>query len=73
VQRLCRVLGVHRSAYYKWLAGVAARVARQAADGELVAAIREQHTQSYGTYGCREYMQGCGLCAATPTMSASPG
>jgi transposase-like protein len=51
VQRLCRVLGVNRSAYDKWLAGADARAARQTADGELVAAIREQHTASYGTYG----------------------
>jgi len=51
VQRLCRVLGVYRSAYYKWLADAEARAVRPVADSELVAAIREQHTQSRGTYG----------------------
>lgn len=51
VQRLCRILGVHRSAYYKWLAGAPARQARAAADADLVAAIREQHAASQGTYG----------------------
>ena len=51
VQRLCRVLGVHRSAYYKWVAGEPARKEKAAADADLVEAIRDEHTASAGTYG----------------------
>lgn len=51
MQRLCRVLGVNRSGYYKWLAGAAARASRAAADAELVAMIRAEHAASDGTYG----------------------
>lgn len=51
VQRLCRVLHVSRSGYYRWLAGADARAGRQAADDALVAEIREIHTESGETYG----------------------
>jgi transposase InsO family protein len=51
VQRLCRVLRVSRSCYYRWLAGADARAARQAADDALVAEIREIHTESGEAYG----------------------
>lgn len=51
VQRLCRVLGVHRSAYYKWLAGAPTRREKAAAEADLVAAIRDEHTASGGSYG----------------------
>ncbi|QTI90568.1 IS3 family transposase [Streptomyces sp. AgN23] len=51
VQRLCRVLRVSRSGYYRWLAGADARSARQAADDALVAKIREIHTESGEAYG----------------------
>lgn len=51
VQRLCQVLGVHRSAYYKWLAGTQARAAKATAEADLLAAIRDEHTASQGTYG----------------------
>lgn len=51
VQRLCRVLGVHRSAYYKWLSGAPVRAQKAAADADLVAAIRVEHAASGGTYG----------------------
>ncbi len=51
MQRLCRVLGVHRSAYYKWLAGADARGRKAADDAELVAVIRAEHAASDGTYG----------------------
>jgi transposase InsO family protein len=51
VQRLCRVLRVSRSGYYRWLAGADARAARQAADDALVAEIREIHTESGEAYG----------------------
>lgn len=48
VQRLCRVLRLSRSGYYRWLAGADARAARQAADDALVAEIREIHTEVDG-------------------------
>jgi transposase InsO family protein len=51
VQRLCQVLGVHRSAYYKWLAGTAVRDGRAAEEAQVLAAIRAEHAASGGTYG----------------------
>ncbi|MFJ1931728.1 IS3 family transposase [Kitasatospora sp. NPDC088160] len=51
VQRLCRVLQVSRSGYYRWLAGADARASRQAADQALAAEIREIHAVSGETYG----------------------
>ncbi|MFB9582212.1 IS3 family transposase [Streptomyces goshikiensis] len=53
VQRICRVLGVSRSGYYRWVAGAPARGERRAADDALVAEIREIHTSHRGTYGVR--------------------
>lgn len=51
VQRLCRVLQVSRSGYYRWLAGAEARDARRAEDQALVAEIREIHTEHRENYG----------------------
>ncbi|ANZ21625.1 HTH-like domain [Streptomyces noursei ATCC 11455] len=53
VQRICRVLGVSRSGYYRWLADAKARAVRQAAEDDLVTEIREVHTAHKGTYGVR--------------------
>lgn len=53
VKRICGALGVSRSGYYRWVAGAKARSARQAADGVLVAEIREIHAEHKGTYGVR--------------------
>ncbi|MDX2709606.1 IS3 family transposase [Streptomyces sp. PA03-6a] len=53
VQRICRVLEVSRSGYYRWLAGAEARQARRAADDALVGEIREIHADHKGTYGVR--------------------
>lgn len=53
VQRICRVLEVSRSGYYRWIAGAEARAERQAADDALVAEIREIHTEHKETYGIR--------------------
>ena len=53
VQRLCRVLGVHRSGYTAWVAGADARAARQGADAQLAEQIRAAHADSRGTYGVR--------------------
>ncbi|WP_267717306.1 IS3 family transposase [Streptomyces sp. CoH17] len=51
VKRLCEVLEVNRSSYYKWLAGREARTARQWADQRLAGRIREVHAESGGAYG----------------------
>ncbi|MCL7430534.1 IS3 family transposase [Streptomyces sp. YS415] len=51
VKRLCEVLGLNRSSYYKWRAGREVRDARQQADQRLAARIREVHAESGGAYG----------------------
>ncbi|MEV7060822.1 IS3 family transposase, partial [Streptomyces microflavus] len=51
VKRLCQVLDVNRSSYYKWLAGAEARAARQREDLVLAEKIREVHGESGGAYG----------------------
>ncbi|MEV6118855.1 IS3 family transposase [Streptomyces sp. NPDC052109] len=51
MKRLCQVLGVNRSNYYKWRDGADARTARRAADRALAAEIRAVHTDSDGAYG----------------------
>ncbi|MFD1275928.1 IS3 family transposase [Streptomyces kaempferi] len=51
VKRLCHVLDVNRSSYYKWLAGAEARAARQHEDRILAEEIREIHGESGGAYG----------------------
>ncbi|MBC3842977.1 IS3 family transposase [Streptacidiphilus sp. 4-A2] len=51
VKRLCQVLGLSRSGFYRWTAGAPARAARAAADVELAARIRAVHADSDGTYG----------------------
>ncbi|WP_419196410.1 IS3 family transposase [Actinacidiphila glaucinigra] len=64
VQRICRVLQVSRSGFYRWIAGAKAREVRQAADDALAAEIREIHTDHKGTYGVRRVhaeLRGFGL------------
>nr|WP_079148799.1 IS3 family transposase [Streptomyces agglomeratus] len=51
VKRLCQVLDVNRSSYYKWLAGAEARATRQWEDQVLAEEIREVHGASGGAYG----------------------
>ncbi|MFI2511528.1 IS3 family transposase [Streptomyces sp. NPDC018972] len=51
VKRLCEVLEVNRSSYYKWLAGAEARAARRREDRLLAEKIREVHGESGGAYG----------------------
>ncbi|MFJ9822745.1 IS3 family transposase, partial [Streptomyces sp. NPDC101151] len=53
VQRICRVLRVSCSGYYRWIAGAKTRQERQAADDALLVEIREIHTEHKGTYGVR--------------------
>lgn len=51
VKRLCRVLGVARSSFYRWRSAAASRAARARAETELVARIRVIHAEHEGTYG----------------------
>lgn len=51
VKRICRVLQVSRSGYYRWLSGAQARAERQAEEDALVAEIREIHAEHLGNYG----------------------
>ncbi len=50
-KRLCRILAVSRSGFYRWLAAEPDRAARAAAEQELVDQIRRIHAESGGTYG----------------------
>ncbi|MDX3419116.1 IS3 family transposase [Streptomyces sp. MD20-1-1] len=51
VKRLCEVLDLNRSSYYKWLSGRMARASRQSEDRLLAERIREVHGESGGAYG----------------------
>ncbi|GAA2779771.1 IS3 family transposase [Kitasatospora paracochleata] len=51
VKRLCQVLDLNRSSYYKWLGGAGARAVRQREDQVLAEQIRRIHVVSGGTYG----------------------
>ncbi len=55
VQRLCRVLGTSRSAYYKHLITEPARIERQAEEAATVAEIRAIHTEHRSAYGARGF------------------
>jgi putative transposase len=51
IKRICRVLEVSRSGYYRWVAGADARAERQAEEDALVDEIREIHTDHRENYG----------------------
>ncbi|MFI5867306.1 IS3 family transposase [Streptomyces sp. NPDC051546] len=51
VKRLCQVLDVNRSSYYKWLVGAETRAARRREDQVLAEEIRQVHGESGGAYG----------------------
>ncbi|WP_406110199.1 IS3 family transposase [Streptomyces sp. NBC_01003] len=51
VKRLCRILAVSRSGFYRWLAGASVRAGRARADAELAEHINRIHQESDGTYG----------------------
>lgn len=51
VKRLCHVLAVSRSGFYRWSATQPARQARAAADQVLAGQISRVHAASGGTYG----------------------
>jgi len=50
-KRLCQVLGLSRSGFYRWSGDAEARAARAAADAALAERIRAIHTASARTYG----------------------
>ena len=51
VKRLCRILKVSRSGFYRHLAGAEARAGRARVDAELAERITGIHQESDGTYG----------------------
>lgn len=51
IKRLCHVLQVSRSGYYRWRDGRAARAGRRTADEALAERIRAIHATHDGTYG----------------------
>ncbi|MGW4893592.1 IS3 family transposase [Kitasatospora sp. NPDC004240] len=51
MQRLCQVLGVSRSGYYRRQAGAGTRAARQEDEDALVEETREIHAEHKETYG----------------------
>ncbi len=51
VKRLCQVLEVARSSFYKWRAGREARAMRERADAALAERIQAVHAEWDGTYG----------------------
>jgi len=53
VKRLCQVLGLNRSSFYRWRAGRDARAARRDADKAMVKRMREYHQEFDGTIGVR--------------------
>lgn len=53
VKRMCQVLSINRSSYYKWRAGQAARAGRAAADAVLIAKIEAIENEWDQTLGYR--------------------
>ncbi|WP_457511585.1 IS3 family transposase [Streptomyces sp. TE33382] len=51
IKRICRVLEVSRSGYYRWITGAEARAGRQFEEDALVEEIREIHAEHRGNYG----------------------
>jgi hypothetical protein len=51
VKRLCRVLGLSRSGFYRWREASASRAESERADRDLSERIKEIHAESDGTYG----------------------
>jgi transposase InsO family protein len=51
VKRLCRVLEIARSSFYRWRNAAVARLARRRCDEDLAAQIRRIHAELDGTYG----------------------
>ncbi|MET7382945.1 IS3 family transposase [Streptomyces sp. NPDC005526] len=53
VKRLCTVLNLSRSGFYRWLKTAPAGAAKKAADAALTRQVRKVHTESGETYGAK--------------------
>jgi len=73
VKRLCHILDVNRSSYYKWLASAEARAACRHEDRVLAEEIREVHSQSGGAYGSPRVTAELRGKGGGSTKSGSPG
>jgi hypothetical protein len=73
VKRLCRVLGVHRSGCYAWLARADRRADRVAQDDRLVERIRQSHADTTGVYGSPRVTPNCAARAWWSTTSGWSG
>lgn len=65
VKRLCRVLEVSRSGFYRWLKAAGARMERARDDARLARRIREIRKESDGTCGVPRIsaeLKGAGAC-----------
>ncbi len=65
VKRLCRMLGISRSGFYRWRAAAPARAAQIAADVRLAERIRTVHAasgQAYGSPRVHAELRAGGLC-----------
>ena len=51
VKRLCRILSVSRSGFYRWGKAAPARAQRAASDAALTEQIKQIHAEFDGTYG----------------------
>ncbi|MEV6107098.1 IS3 family transposase [Streptomyces sp. NPDC051940] len=51
IQRLCRILGVSRSGFYRWRRAAPVRQAREADEAALTERIRAIHGEAKGAYG----------------------
>ncbi|WJY68943.1 hypothetical protein [Corynebacterium auris] len=72
VKRLCQVLGLSRSSFYRWRAGYDARAARRDADKALVKRMREYHREFDGTIGVRRMTIELNEKADQPINLSSP-
>ena len=66
VKRLCHVLNLNRSSFYKWRDGKPARRQRQHADEVLVAQMRDYHEEFDATIGVRRMTAEINDTAPTP-------
>jgi transposase InsO family protein len=53
VKRLCQILGISRSGFYRWRQAASSRAGRKAADSRLADRVRKIHADSGATYGSR--------------------
>ena len=73
VKRLCRLLAVSRSGFYRWIAAEPTRVARAAAEDVLAAQITAVHAASAAPTARRGSPPSCAGAAGAPTTSGSSG